>query len=263
MLIFMKLGGSMITDKQVAESFRREATQQIAEEIARAVQTQPDLKLLIGHGSGSFGHVTAKKYGTRQGVQTAEEWNGFTQVNRVAAKLNALVSETLAEENLPILRVQPSASTLSHDGHIVSMETETIQRALDHSLIPLVYGDVAFDAVRGGTIISTETIFFYLAGKLPVNRILLLGEVDGVYDETHTVIPEIKPSTFHLYEKAIGGSSGTDVTGGMDTKVRDMLTLIEAIPRLQIHIFNGHQHGLLERALKGDHSFGTLLKADD
>jgi len=33
-------------------------------------------------------------------------------------------------------------------------------------LVPVVYGDVAFDAIRGGTIISTEEIMEYFSAEL-------------------------------------------------------------------------------------------------
>jgi isopentenyl phosphate kinase len=38
---------------------------------------------------------------------------------------------------------------------------------------------------------------------------------------------------------ALGASRGTDVTGGMSGKVRDMLSLVEAQPELRVRIFSG------------------------
>ena len=35
--------------------------------------------LIIGHGSGSFGHYMASKYGTRRGVNGPEQWMGFAK----------------------------------------------------------------------------------------------------------------------------------------------------------------------------------------
>ena len=60
MLTFVKLGGSLITDKRVENSFRAEAAARVAAEIQSALAQNPDLRLLIGHGSGSFGHVAAQ-----------------------------------------------------------------------------------------------------------------------------------------------------------------------------------------------------------
>jgi len=93
----------------------------------------------------------------------------------MAKRLNHLVNETLSEFCLPILGWQPSASTLCENGQIIHLETRPIVTALKHRLITVVYGDVAVDSRLGGTIISTEKIFVYLAKKLKPQRIFLLG----------------------------------------------------------------------------------------
>ncbi len=263
MLVFLKLGGSLITDKRVENSFRENVAARVAAEVSSAIQQAEALQLLIGHGSGSFGHVVAKRFQTMQGVHTSEEWRGFAQVATVAAELNYLMARTLQAAGVPVWRFQPSASALSRDGILVEMAYAPISHALSHGLIPLVYGDVALDDRRGGTIVSTETVFFYLARQLPVNQIFLLGEVDGVYDEHGMVIPRITPATLSAVEQALGGSSGTDVTGGMETKVRDMLALTQTVPNLSIRIFNGNTPGLIEAALLGQEQPGTLICADD
>jgi isopentenyl phosphate kinase len=259
MLVFVKLGGSLITDKRVENSFRADAAARVAAEIQSALKQNPDLRLLLGHGSGSFGHVAAKQYGTMAGVHTPDQWHGFAHVATVAAELNHLMAKTLDAAGVPVWRMQPSASAISHDGAIVRMTIEPIQKALEHGLVPLVYGDVALDEVRGGTIISTETIFFYLARHLPVRRVLLLGEVDGVYNASGQIIPTITPATLPAVEQALGGSAGTDVTGGMETKVRDMVALVETVPDVTIRIMNGTQSGLLEATLLDQKQPGTLI----
>jgi isopentenyl phosphate kinase len=261
MLTFIKFGGSLITDKQVEGSFHAGVVRRLGQEIQEAITASSDLQVLIGHGSGSFGHFAAQQYGTMQGVHTLEQWRGFAHVATTAAELNQLTAKALQEVGLPIWRIQPSASARSHDGVIVRMATDTIAEALSRGIIPLVYGDVSLDEVRGGTIISTETIFFYLAHHLPVNSILLLGEVEGVYDQHGRVIPEITPTNFDAIEQALGGSAGTDVTGGMETKVRDMLVLTQALPTLTIRILSGTKPGLLRRSLLGEEQPGTLMHA--
>src|SRR5690606_3124961 len=168
MLTFIKLGGSLITDKRVENSYRAETAARIAAEIHEALTQNDTLQLLIGHGSGSFGHVAAKQHGTMQGVHTAEQWRGFAQVARVAAELSYLMTKALESAGIPVMRFQPSASAISADGVITEMHIEPIRRAIRQGLVPMVHGDVAFDDQRGGTIISTETIFFYLARHLPV-----------------------------------------------------------------------------------------------
>lgn len=261
-LIFIKLGGSLITDKRIEASFRQNIAQRLAEEIQTVLITDPEMKILIGHGSGSFGHFAAKKYRTIEGVHSDEEWRGFAQVANIASELNYLLAKTLQNAGVPVWRVQPSASAISRSGKIISMSIQAIQQAIEHGLVPLVYGDVCLDEVLGGTIISTETIFFYLAQHLPVETILLVGEVDGVYDQIGRVIVHISPGNLSDIEAALGGSDGVDVTGGMATKVRDMIALSQQRPGLSIRIINGLQPELLQRTLLNQAQPGTLIHAD-
>ena len=248
-LHFLKLGGSLLTDKTGVEQTRPQVITRIAREIAQARSQQPDLALLLGHGSGSFGHVAAAKHGTRQGVHTPEQWVGFAQVSDAAARLNKIVTNTLIQYGVPAISFQPSASAVCANGLLESMATKSIHRTLRHNLIPLVYGDVAFDLVRGGTIISTEEVFALLVTEFQPTWLLLAGETDGVYDSHGDTIPRITPANFAEVKAALGGSRGTDVTGGMASKVQAMLALVEAHPTLSILIFSGLHPGNITQAL--------------
>lgn len=262
-MILLKLGGSLITDKNQRNTYRAQVAARMAAEIARVRAQKPDLPLIIGHGSGSFGHYEARQHNTINGVQTPEQWQGFARVATVAAELNHLVAKTFTDAGLPVLRLSPSASAVAKQGVIQSMSLGSFQTALDHQLIPLTHGDVAFDQALGGTIISTETVFTYLAQNLPVTQIILLGEVDGVYDENGQIIPHLMPGNLTNHITALGGSGGVDVTGGMLSKVQDMLALARIRPGLQVRICNGLHPGLLEETLLGTAQPGTLLTADD
>src|SRR5689334_122010 len=105
MLTFMKLGGSLITDKSVPETPRLDALQDIAKQIKHTLNAQPELKLIIGHGSGSYGHVAATHYQTHRGVSTPDQWHGFAKVAVAAARLNSLVVEALDQAEVPVFRV--------------------------------------------------------------------------------------------------------------------------------------------------------------
>lgn len=261
MISLLKIGGSLITDKNQRATFRQDIMARVASEIHAALTQQPTLKLIVGHGSGSFGHFEAKQYDTMAGVQSADDWIGFAKVATVAAELNYFVAKELHNAHIPALRIQPSASAIAEDGIIKQMSLTSIKRALDNNLVPLVHGDVAFDTVRGGTITSTETIFTYLASQLPVKHIILLGEVDGVYDNGQNVIENITPDNFQNYQSALGKSGGVDVTGGMHSKVQDMLKLASQEPYPVIQIINGNQQGIIHDVLTGIAVTGTTIKA--
>lgn len=258
-LVFLKLGGSLLTDKTRRQALRAPVLVRLAAEVAAALSARPDLRLLLGHGSGSFGHVAAREHGTREGVHTAAEWRGFAEVSHVASELNRLVVDALRAAGVPALRIQPSASAVCHDGELRILAERPIAVALENGLAPVVYGDVSLDEVRGGTIISTEEIFAYLAPRLRPARILLVGEVDGVLTAdpasgvagglVETISLESAPELL----QTLGGSRGMDVTGGMSTKVRDMLALVEAIPDLRVvRILSGLTPGLVRDVLVHD-----------
>ncbi|MBP6297707.1 MAG: uridylate kinase [Anaerolineae bacterium] len=262
MLTLVKLGGSLITDKRVEQSFHADVAERIAHEIATALRSTPQ-PIIIGHGSGSFGHFAAHRHGTIDGVSSPGQWRGFAEVAMVAADLNTLMARVLWAAGVPVWRIQPSASMLARDGIPQEMSLNAVKTGLTSGLVPLVYGDVGLDEVRGGTIISTESLFTFFASALPVTRILLVGEVPGVLDSTGHVIPRITPSTFSEARSSISGSRGTDVTGGMLTKVSDMLALVEANPSLTIEIIDGTMPDLLRDALSATTSrVGTTICAD-
>ena len=73
-LIYLKLGGSLITQKDKPETARLDVLERLTLEIARARKTRPELQLVLGHGSGSFGHVSAQRHGTRGGVNSEAGW---------------------------------------------------------------------------------------------------------------------------------------------------------------------------------------------
>jgi len=254
-LVFVKLGGSVITDKTLAGTDRPEVIARLASEVARALAVQPDLRLVLGHGSGSFGHVAAHRYGTRQGVHSAAQWRGFAEVAAVAALLNRIVTEEFLEAGVPVWSLQPSAMAWCRAGELVSLPTRPVERALSAGLVPLLYGDVALDEVQGGTIISTEQIFACLARQLHPAQIVLVGVVDGVYDQdplrdpSARPVPEILAANWEAVRSRLGSSHGTDVTGGMQTKVAEMVSLVRGLPGLTVHLISGERHGALKAVL--------------
>lgn len=257
MLIFLKLGGSLITDKRVAETPRLDVITRLAQEIAAAQQADPALRLVIGHGSGSFGHVHGRRHGTRDGVRDAAGWYGYAAVGDAAARLNRIVVAELLRAGIAAWSIQPGALLRCADGRVVQGPEETVAMALERQLTPVVFGDVALDSVRGGTIVSTEEIFDRLADALQPARIVLAGEVDGIFtadpqlDPTARPISSITPETLAAVAAGLGSSHGVDVTGGMHAKVMQSLAMVNRHPGLEIIVCSGMEAGHVRRALTG------------
>ncbi len=263
-LIFLKLGGSLITEKDRPRTPRLEVIQRLAMEIHTFLTFFPEVHLIIGHGSGSFGHVAAKKYGTREGVYTSADWGGFADVWHEARLLNQIVIESLVVAGLRVLSFPPSAGVFVEGGAVVKWDLCALEAALENNLLPVVAGDVVFDARRGGTILSTEDAFGYLARQLKPQRILLAGIEPGVWTDfpkRTTLIPVINQHNFTAIAPGLQGSPATDVTGGMAQKVSGMLVLAQEVSGLEILIFSGNEPGNLEQALQGA-SRGTLIRVE-
>ncbi len=262
MTIMIKLGGSLITDKRRAKTFRRAAARGIAGQI-KALHAGGMQRLVLGHGSGSFGHFEAQKHNTVNGVASPAQWLGFARVGAVASELSLLLLEELLAADLPALRFQPSSMLSAREGQILAIETRPLALALENNLIPLLHGDVALDSAIGGTIISTEALFARLAAPLDVSEIILLGEVDGVLDQAGAVIPRISPSRLPRLRSLLGAASGVDVTGGMLQKVTEMLDLVATQPSLTVRIANGQRANILPDLILHRQPLGTFICADD
>lgn len=260
-LVFLKLGGSLITDKLTPRTPRVAVLNRLAGEIQAGLMENPGLKLLLGHGSGSFGHTSGSQYKTRDGVSTAEDWLGFTEVWDDAADLNFLVMTALRDAGLPAIAFPPSSSVLTQNRNIVSWDLTQIQSAMDQNLVPVVYGDVVFDENQGGTILSTEDLFVHLAAAFTPQRILLAGLDPGVWQDfpecTH-LYKEITPTEIGDLGNKVNQSAAPDVTGGMGEKLNLMLDLISSDPDLEALIFSAEEEGNIQLALAGG-SPGTRL----
>jgi isopentenyl phosphate kinase len=261
MLVFLKLGGSLITDKATPYTARPACLARIAARIAAAREANPDLRLLLGHGSGSFGHAAAGQHGTRRGVSGPEAWRGFAEVWYQAARLNRIVVDAVRDAGLPALALAPVAAVTAERGAVAAWDLGPLTGALEHGLLPVVYGDVIFDRAIGGTILSTEDLFAHLARCLGPRRILLAGREPGVWSDfpaRTTLLPEITPESYRAHAGSLGAAAGADVTGGMRSKVSQMLRLVEEIPGLDVLIFSGEDDEDIFRALQGENP-GTLL----
>jgi isopentenyl phosphate kinase len=260
-LVFVKLGGSLITDKTKPFTARMDVIKRLSNEIHEA-KAEGKLRLLVGHGGGSFPHVPAKKYQVHKGVINPETYRGIAEVQDAASKLNRIVVESLINAGENAVSVQPSACAVASEGRIVHFDVKPLKKMLSENLLPVPYGDVVVDLKRGCSILSTEMIFDYLARKLKPSRIVLAGVTDGVFTSDPQLnsqaerISEITPDNFSSIKASLAGSHGIDVTGGMLHKVEILLGLAETgIPS---SIINGLEEGNLKNALLGK-KIGTLV----
>ncbi|MEM7820296.1 MAG: isopentenyl phosphate kinase, partial [Candidatus Aenigmatarchaeota archaeon] len=157
-LLIVKLGGSILTDKTKPFTADMDTINRLAAEIHAARMANKNLKILLGHGGGSFPHVPAKEYRVKDGIISEKSIKGISLVQDAASQLNRIVVRALIDAGENAISVQPSAAAFMKDGKIFKWYVEPIAEMLKHNMLPVFYGDVVLDLDKGCSIASTELL---------------------------------------------------------------------------------------------------------
>jgi len=252
--LLIKLGGSIITDKQKPYVARLEHLRALSQILVRIHQP-----LIIAHGSGSFGHTSAAEYGGGHGYK--DKW-GVAKVSRDAMAINSIVMDSLLDAKIPAISLRPASLTIADTGELSEAFFTPVKLALSQGLVPVLYGDVIWDKAWQSTIFSGETILSYVAEYLirsdvPVEQVIELCDTDGVLDSNKKTIPEIMPENWHKILSVFFASKTKDVTGGMQHKVEEALRL--AKKGIMTRIINGNNVKEVEAVLLRNIALGTLI----
>jgi len=265
-VVLVKLGGSLITDKRRPDAARPAVIRRLAGELAAALAAGPAPRVVLGHGSGSFGHVAAARHrlagGIAPGARGRAQLPGIGETQARAAELHRRVAAALAAAGVPAFSIAPSAALVAEGGRPAAWSAEPVALALRLGLLPVVYGDVVLDRAQGVAICSTEQIFAALATRLPEHGFratcaLWLGATAGVLDAAGGTLAEIAPGVAGA--DAAGAAAGTDVTGGMRHRVDTALALAKL--GVESWILDGREPGALAAALAGRPAGGTRVPA--
>ncbi|WP_137288388.1 isopentenyl phosphate kinase [Natronorubrum halophilum] len=224
-MIVLKLGGSVITDKDRPETLDGEALEVAADAIADALRDETDVLadgLVIVHGGGSFGHHNASKHGvsTTEGTHDAA---AAVEIHGAMKTLNQFVLRRLLERDVQAVPVHPfSAAHRDSEGEL-ELPTGQLETLLAEGFVPVLHGDMVAHAGAGATVVSGDELVAEVARDLAADRIGLCSTVPGVLDESETVIDRI--AAYEDVASVLGASDATDVTGGMAAKVRALLDL--------------------------------------
>ncbi len=231
MTTVLKLGGSVVTDKEVPETVDEEALGRAADAIAGALaggSVDPG-ELVVVHGGGSFGHHHADRHGVTD-TTGSHDAAALAAIHAAMGELNAAVVGALHERGVEALPVRPLS--LAHRGAVearsnddtrsLRLPTGSVPAMLEEGFLPVLHGDVVVHEGRGGTILSGDDIVAALARSLAADRVGLCSTVPGVLDADGEVIRCVDALSDVA---ALGDSDATDVTGGMAGKVRTLLAL--------------------------------------
>ncbi len=262
-IILLKIGGSIITDKNKPLTLKPALITDLARQIKKALKEQPQLQLIIGNGGGSFAHFAAQKYQwQRKALATSKEhlW-GQGQVQAAASRLNHYWRQALLAAKIPVFTLQPSAFLLSKKGEISQFFLSPLQYLLQQGAIPLIYGDILLDQEKGAHIFSTEKLFFFLAQQLrrqgyPLRQIIQLTAVDGLFDDQGKLVARLTAAAAEKWS-FFQPAPKIDVTGGMEHKLKQAAFL--ARQGITTLIINGKKENRLYRALCGKEVRGTVI----
>lgn len=261
--ILIKLGGSVITDKERPFVARKQAIRRLGKEI-KSAQAESGFKIILSHGGGSFPHVFAAEYQTQRGYRGPKSRKGLSLVADAAIRINRIVMAELLALGLPVVSFSPASFIYAENRQTAKFLSDPFLRALALGFIPVVYGDIVFDSKKGFCIFSGEKTLNLIASILRKTikmKIIYCVDTDGVYNQEGRTIDKITPKSFRQFQQTIHGAAVVDVTGGMFHKVVEALKQTQA-SGIETLIINGRKKGVLERAILGKKVRGTLIGSD-
>ncbi len=259
-LILIKVGGSVITNIRKESTPDMESIHRLSGEIERVKARR---QLILGHGSGSFGHIPAKRYKVNLGLINRKSAKGASLAQDAAARLHRIFMKQLWERGTDPFSFPPSGGVISSWGRITEWNTKPLLHALRNGLLPVTYGDVCLDAKQGVAIISTEEAFRYIAIKMRPKLVVTGTDVDGVYAGYHggekKLIESIDGRNIRHALKHAGASGKVDVTGGMASKIATLYTIAKETGATCC-IVNAKVPGRLYKAAMGIGVRGTKIR---
>jgi len=236
----VKLGGSVITNKKVAFSYRERAVRGLGRAMASS-----GLPIVVVHGGGSFGHTVAKRYGLSSQRSSASP-KGVSETREAMLRLDAKVCASLSAVGMHPYPFSPF-TLLEREGG-----PSFIERLLLWGATPVTFGDVVHDG-KGFRVLSGDTICVELAEMLGAALCVLVLDVDGVLDEKGGVIKVLREG-----DEVRLSPSRSDSTGGISLKVEEALRM--ASTGTEVRLVSGLRPSEFAKALSGVEFFGTSVK---
>jgi len=252
----IKLGGSVLTDKTQLATFKKE----VMDELSKQLSSHTEQMILI-HGAGSFGHITAEQYNLQSGFQDHSQLQGFSVTHALVQQLNNYVLESLHKANIPAVSLPPHA-ILSLDNHKVDhLDYPLFKSYLDSNFVPVSFGDVALDKSLGFSICSGDLLIRHLCAHFKPEKIIFVIDIDGLYTANPKTHPEAEliehTDSSGLSTILTQADEHSDVTGGMQGKIESILNLLDHTQ--EVYLVNGNHPERLKEILLGNTTICTRI----
>jgi isopentenyl phosphate kinase len=255
--IIIKLGGSVITDKQSGKPIVRiRYAKRLAREIARAGFKETNRSrspLILLYGGGSFGHPLAHKHQLSGRILSVGALVGAAQATSSMRRLGGALTDLFLENGIPVVPLQTSSFVQEQKGKLVVTNYDLIEDILAHGGVPLLGGDVIIADRRRTVIASADRLATEFARHFHSRRILFATDVNGVYEKFpgkagERPLPLIRRKDLeHMTVLSQVKNNSRDVTGAMRGKLRSLLPLRNCT----VTIFNGLLPNTLAEVLRG------------
>ena len=245
-MILIKLGGSIITNKEKPLSPRRKTIDNILKQISKIKEP-----IVIVHGGGSYGHYWSVKYDMHtKPAKTSPK--GVAIVKNSMVELNKIILDSSLKNKINPY-VLPPTDFMSGNKPIKN-KILAINEISKSGLTPITYGDALWYGQKKSYILSGDVIMTVLAKILKPRLSLFILNVDGVYSDLKTkkMIYDFKK------EKPKIKSNTMDVTGGMSRKITEANNMVKA--GLKVFFVNGNKPKRIGDAISGKKFEGTLFR---
>ena len=254
-LIVIKYGGNVLIDRKIFNNF--------IEDIA--VLNKLGLSIIVVHGGGPRIERELKK----ANIQT----NFINGLRVTDKKVIKIVEEVLIDFNNDIVRslnkkgskaisintksnnvinVIPDKQELGFVGIPDKINTDFIKEKVNQNQIPIV-APLGLGQNNQTYNINGDTAASAIAKKLKSRRLLLMTNVEGVYDDRKSLISEIKPYDMeNLVNLKI-------VQGGMLPKIKNCIDAVENGVRGVVILDGRKPHSILKEIFS-DKGAGTLIR---
>ncbi|AFS82115.1 isopentenyl phosphate kinase [Candidatus Nitrosopumilus sediminis] len=245
-MILIKLGGSIITNKEKPLSVRKKAIENISKSLRKI--NEP---IIIVHGGGSYGHYWSVKYDMHT-KEKKYDLRGVAIVKNSMIELNKIILDSMLKNKLNPYSLPPT--DFMSGNKPITKKIKEIAKIARTGLIPVTYGDALWYGQKKTYILSGDKIMTHIAKILKPRLCIFALNEDGLYSDLKSkkLIYELKG------ERATISENKMDVTGGMSRKVEEA----SKIAKIGLNVFfvNGNKPERIVKAVKNRTFEGTLFR---
>ena len=259
-MLVVKIGGAVASHKDQYCTPNLPALHELGK-VLRAHWSDLAGRLVVVLGGGSFGHGISERYHLEDSSQPWERLD-LSRTTLGMLEWLSIVARAFREEGVPCHPFQTSSYLVTQDGRPRAVLLDPIRHALALGVLPLLSGDLVFDASKTFVIFSSDWIPGLLARELPIRRVVMLTDVEGVRERPSDAATRIARVAWHERARvllAAGPSRQRDISGGMRTKVEALLRLADI--GVESVICDGRTPENLIPALFDAAPPGTLIEA--